>query len=214
LETLDSVPPGDLTLRLAALLHDVGKPRTKDGPHFYRHELVGAELSEAIGARLRFPQEVTADVARLVEHHMYAADPRQEARTLRRFIRRIGPDLLERQFALRAADIRGSGLPKRGPENELFETRVRAVLEERPALSVRDLKLSGDDVIAELVARGRLPKGSRGGREVGILLGKLLEHVTDDPASNDRSKLLTELALLVDASGGDGDVSRETKARR
>ena len=42
---LDATPPGDLYLRLAALLHDVGKPRTKDGPHFYRHEIVGADMA-------------------------------------------------------------------------------------------------------------------------------------------------------------------------
>jgi poly(A) polymerase/tRNA nucleotidyltransferase (CCA-adding enzyme) len=208
LETMDAVPPGDLTLRLAALFHDVAKPRTKDGPHFYRHEIVGAEMAAGIAERLRLPNDMAGDVVRLVRHHMYAADPAQEPRTIRRFIRRVGVDLLERQFALRAADIRGSGLPKRGPENEQFQARVAEVLAERPALSVKDLAVGGNDAIAALVEAGRLPRGSRGGREVGVLLGRLLEFVTDDPERNERTRLLAE--LRVEAMRLADDVSRET----
>ena len=112
LVTLDATPPGDLVLRLAALFHDVGKPQTKtveDGfAHFYRHELVGEVLVRGVLDRLRFPADMTRDVSRLVLHHMYAADPELEDRTIRRFLRRITLDLLGRQFALRWADIAGS----------------------------------------------------------------------------------------------------------
>jgi putative nucleotidyltransferase with HDIG domain len=212
LATVDAAPPGDFTLRLAALLHDVGKPRTKDGPHFYRHELVGADMAAAIGERLRLPNDVAENVVRLVRNHMYVADPDQEARTVRRFIRRVGADLLERQFALRAADIRGSGLPKRGEANARYERRVRRILAERPALSVRDLAIGGIEVIAALVEAGRLPRGSHGGPEVGVLLGRLLEQVTDDPASNERDRLLASLRLLIAAPADPSDVSRETTA--
>ncbi len=58
LADLDAAPAGDLTLRLAALLHDVGKPRTKDGPHFYRHEFVGSEMARAMLERFRFSNDV------------------------------------------------------------------------------------------------------------------------------------------------------------
>jgi hypothetical protein len=119
--------------------------------------------------------------------------------------------LLERQFRLRAADIRGSGLPKRGAENERFEARVREVLAERPALSVRDLQLGGDEVVAALVAAGRLPKGSRGGPEVGALLSKLLEQVIDDPNCNQHDRLREALdRLLAMDDGAKAIVSRET----
>jgi putative nucleotidyltransferase with HDIG domain len=205
LATLDATPPGDLPLRVAALLHDVGKPRTKDGPHFYRHELVGADMASDLLTRLRFSNEHVDAVTRLVRHHMYAADPQQEARTMRRFIRRVGPDLLDRQFALRAADIVGSGLPKRGPENEAFQAKIWEIVAEKPALSVRDLAIGGADVIAALVAEGKLPRGSRGGPAVGILLGKLLDVVLDDPAANEPKRLRCELESLVRES-----VSRET----
>jgi tRNA nucleotidyltransferase (CCA-adding enzyme) len=193
LETLDATPAGDAVLRLAALLHDVGKPRTKDGPHFYRHETVGADMSEDLLTRLRFPGETVATVAKLVRNHMYAADAEAAAPTLRRFIRRIGPENVVRQFALRAADIVGSGLPKRGDVNERFQERVRATLATRPPLSVKDLALSGEEVLAALIAAGHLPRGSRGGPEVGAILRGLLERVVDDPGLNERERLLAAL---------------------
>jgi putative nucleotidyltransferase with HDIG domain len=117
LATLDAAPRGDMTLRLAALLHDVAKPRTAAprpdgrGNTFYQHEQVGAEMVPAMLARLRLPNETVETVAHLVRQHMYAADRDAPDKTLRRFVRRIGPEHLARQFALRWADIRGSGLP-------------------------------------------------------------------------------------------------------
>jgi hypothetical protein len=106
--------------------------------------------------------------------------------------------MLERQFALRAADVVGSGLPKRGDANERFEERVRALLALRPPLSVADLAISGTDVIAGLTAAGLLPRGSRGGPLVGVLLRELLEHVTDDPSKNEREALLQSLRVAIE----------------
>jgi poly(A) polymerase/tRNA nucleotidyltransferase (CCA-adding enzyme) len=214
LETMDATPSGDLTLRLAALFHDVAKPHTKsvdaDGAHFYGHESVGADMARGSLERLRFSNAVVNEAERLVRHHMYAADAEVQPRTARRFIRRIGVDLLDRQFALRAADIVGSGLPKRGPENEAFEARVRAILAERPPLSVKDLAVSGNDVIELLVDAGRLPRGSRGSAEVGTLLRRLLDAVLDDPSCNEREWLLNEGRVLLAAPLE--DVSRETSS--
>ncbi len=201
LETLDATAPGDLVLRLAALLHDVAKPQTRTvdaaGAHFYGHEKLGAEVTTALLERLRFPTEVVRDVTALVKHHMYVADPTFEPKTLRRFIRRVGVDALERQFALRAADIVGSGLPERDDANARFEARVFAVVSERPPLGVRDLAVDGADAIAALVAEGRLPVGSRGGPEVGRVLSAALEWVTDEPGRNDREQLLPFLGSIV-----------------
>ncbi len=153
LVTLDATPPGDATLRLAALLHDVGKPRTKDGPHFYRHEHVGAEMAVEMLRRLRFSTETIDTVEHLVRQHMYVQDPALSDAAVRRFIRRIGPANLQRQFAVRRADIVGSGLPKRDDSNERFEARVWEEVEREPPFTVADLALDGDDVIAAMIAQ-------------------------------------------------------------
>ncbi len=198
LHTLDAASPADPIVRLGALLHDVAKPRTKDGPHFYRHEIVGEAMAREILERLRFSNEEVGAVAGLVRNHMYAGDPSLSDGAIRRFVRRVGVDALERQFALRAADVAGSGLPKRSDANERFEERVRALLALRPALSVADLAVSGRDVIAELVEAGLLPRGSRGGPLVGELLRDLLEQVTDDPEKNERELLLASLRVAIE----------------
>jgi tRNA nucleotidyltransferase (CCA-adding enzyme) len=190
LATADASPPGDLTLRLAALLHDVGKPRTKQGPHFYRHEIVGAELTRTMLERFRFPNDLTKATEHLVRHHMYSADPSLTDAGLRRFIQRVGPPAIEHLFALRHADIKGSGLPKRDGGNEAFEARVRAELERKPAFAIRDLAIGGDEVIAALVRRGDAPPHFQGDERVGAALRWLFEQVTDEPERNERTVLL------------------------
>ncbi len=196
LECLDAAPPGDAISRVAAVLHDVGKPRTKDGPHFYRHEHVGANLVPAMLDRLRLSNATVTAVAHLVRHHMYAADPRLEARAIRRFIRRIGVEHLERLFALRACDIAGSGLPKRDGENELFEAKVRAILAERPAFTVRDLAVDGSDIL-DLLGVAGTSGGRRGDPRVGSVLAQLFERVTDEPELNQRKTLLALAKTIV-----------------
>uniref|UniRef100_E6Q7G7 Putative Multifunctional CCA protein n=1 Tax=mine drainage metagenome TaxID=410659 RepID=E6Q7G7_9ZZZZ len=193
LATLDAAPQGDLVLRLASLLHDVGKPRTKDGPHFYRHEQVGGDLTRAILQRFRFSGEVIDEVEALVRNHMYVADPQLSEPALRRFIRRIGASRLERQFSLRTADIIGSGLPKRDGSNERFEERVRSELAKKPPLGVGDLAIGGQEVVAAMRARGLVNDAFRGDKRVGAALALLLEKVTERPEHNERDSLLTLL---------------------
>lgn len=189
LRTMDAAPPGDGTLRISALLHDVGKPRTKDGPHFYRHEHVGADMVVEMLGRLRFSREHVETVEHLVRSHMYAADPEMQPKTIRRFINRIGAAHLDRLFALRAADIAGSGLPKRSDENERFQSRVSEILGERPPFTVRDLAIGGAEIIAVLVRTQRAPAGFHGDARVGQTLAALFEEVVDDPDRNDATLL-------------------------
>jgi tRNA nucleotidyltransferase (CCA-adding enzyme) len=205
LATLDAAPADDLTLRLAALLHDVAKPRTAfprpdgRGNAFHQHEHVGADMIQPMLARLRLPNETVETVAHLVRQHMYSADPDAQDRSLRRFIRRIGPQHLGRLFALRWADIAGSGLPKRDDSNERFEARVAAVLAERPPFSVADLALSGGDVIAIFERKGLAAPGFRGDARIGEVLRALFEEVTDDPSRNEAGLLAERAERYIDA---------------
>jgi tRNA nucleotidyltransferase (CCA-adding enzyme) len=204
LATVDAAPADDVTLRIAALLHDVGKPRTAAprpdgrGNTFYQHEHVGADMVPAMLARLRLPNETVETVAHLVRHHMYSADPEAQDKTLRRFVRRIGAEHVARLFALRWADIGGSGMPKRDDSNERFEARVAAVIAERPALTVRDLALSGSDVIALFERKGLAGSGFRGDRRVGEVLQALFEEVTDDPSRNEAGSLVERAERYID----------------
>jgi tRNA nucleotidyltransferase (CCA-adding enzyme) len=149
-------------------------------------------------ARLRLPSETIATVAHLVRQHMYAADPEAPDRTLRRFVRRIGVEHLDRLFALRWADIAGSGLPKRDGSNERFEARIATVLAEKPPFRVSDLAISGSDVVALFVRKGLAPAGFSGDARVGEVLRALFEEVTDDPSRNEAGLLAERAARYLD----------------
>ena len=205
LETMDATPSGDLVLRLSALLHDVGKPRTKDGPHFYKHEIVGAGMTRSMLTRFRFSNDVVDRTEHLVRQHMYAADPAMKDATLRRFIRRIGLKDLEHLFALRRADVAGSGLPKRGEGNEQFAQRVREEIERKPAFSIADLAIGGVDAIEVMIARGDVPEGFAGDRRVGAALQWLFEQVTEEPERNERISLLRLLQHYLDVHARDAN---------
>ncbi len=196
LETLDAMPRRDVITRLAALLHDVGKPRVKDGPHFYRHEIVGAEIADDMLRRLALSNETISSTVHLIRQHMYSVDSSQSDAAIRRFIKRIGPEHIDRLFALRVADICGSGLPKRSGENEAFEARVAAELRREPAVSVADLAVNGQDVLAAFIQAGE-PPSFRGDRRVGVVLHDLLEIILENPSENTREVLSQYLHTLV-----------------
>jgi hypothetical protein len=132
-------------------------------------------------------------VEHLVRQHMYVQDPDLSDAAIRRFIRRIGLAHLGRQFAVRHADIAGSGLPKRDDSNERFEARVWEEVERKPAFSVGDLTVSGDDVIKAMVYAKLAPPDFHGDARVGAALQWLFEQVTDRPERNVRQVLLTLL---------------------
>ena len=191
--------------RWAAVLHDIGKPATR-APHksgsgytFYDHEHVGAEMAQQILRDLRLPNAFVDNVTRLVANHMYVADPDLSDATLRRFINRIGPDLLEAQFELRRSDKLGSGVVREDStaRNARFEARVRAILASKPPLDVKDLAVDGRDVIRALVGAQVKPASFRGGREVGQILEKLRDQVIERPELNTRDALTASIDALV-----------------
>ena len=190
--TVDGTP-GEPIVRLAALFHDVAKPRTaapkEDAPgefSFYRHDSVGAEMSEAIMRRLKFSNRDRERVVNVVANHMFWYSAEWTDATVRRFIKRVGEDALPDLFAVRVGDVIGRGRGE-DPEVELGELkrRVDAVISADQALSIKDLAIGGGDVMTALA----IPPG----RIVGQILERLLERVLEDPALNDRERLLALL---------------------
>jgi len=180
--SVDAVPASQPVVRLAALLHDIGKPATLDDGPFRGHESIGAEQAEALLDRLRFPRAVSSRVVELVRHHMFTYDPSWGDAGIRRFIQRVGRDALPELFALREADNVGSGVPPTAHGLDELRSRVQAQLDAQVALDLRQLAINGDDLQAAL--------GVSRGPALGRLLDALLERVVADPRANERATLL------------------------
>jgi tRNA nucleotidyltransferase (CCA-adding enzyme) len=187
---------GDPVLRIAALLHDVGKPRTRafsdktNDWTFYDHDRVGAEIADPICQRLKFGNDDRQRIVQLVRHHLFHYDQWSDA-AVRRWIRRVSRERIEDLWRLNEADTRAKG-DEVGPELlqplELMKRHVARILEEGAVLSTRDLAIDGNDLMREF---GRPP-----GRWIGQVLEALLEDVTNDPSCNERAALLARARLL------------------
>jgi putative nucleotidyltransferase with HDIG domain len=198
LRTVDAAPADRPIVRLAALLHDVGKPATRADGRFHHHDAVGATQAEAILRRLRVAGDIVERVSALVRHHMFAVDPAATDVAIRRFIQRVGRDRVDALFELRRADDIGSGLAPDDPATAAFRARIDAQLAARPPLDRHALAVDGDDLMAGL----RLEPGPRLGR----MLDALLERVIEDPGLNDRATLLLlAQGMLADMPGDEGD---------
>jgi tRNA nucleotidyltransferase (CCA-adding enzyme) len=191
LMSCDAAPPGnDPVLRLAALLHDVGKPAAAatapDGrPTFHGHESLSRSIAAAVLERLRFPSAVTEAVAHLVGEHMFNYTEEWSDAAVRRLVARVGEQHIEALIALRRADAAGMcpGNTDAQPRSLAeFADHVRAVLGNAKALTVRELAVDGNAIMERL----GLPPGPA----VGAVLSQLLETVLDDPALNERGRLL------------------------
>ena len=183
---VENVPP-TAELRLAALLHDIGKPAVfsldEGGEgHFYGHASVSAELADDILHRLKASNALREEVVFLVKHHMDYYRP--EERTVRRCLSRHGLNRMERLIELQSADLGGKGTDE--PSESLRELqRLRELLREMDTregtLTLKTLAIKGGDLIALGIPRGR---------RVGEILNRLLELVLAGELPNDREKLL------------------------
>jgi tRNA nucleotidyltransferase (CCA-adding enzyme) len=182
LRTVDAAPADRPVVRLAAFLHDLGKPSTLDDGPFRGHEVVGAEMTQSLLERLRTPKVATERVVSLVRQHMFTYEPTWGDAGVRRFIQRVGIDAVDDLFALRQADNVGSGVPAEAHGLDELRARVGAELAASVVLDRSRLAVRGDDLMAEL----GIPQGPRLGR----ILDELLERVIAEPKLNDRATLL------------------------
>ncbi len=190
LRSVDAAPVERPTVRLAALLHDLGKPATAADGHFHGHETVGAEMARAFLERLRYPRSVQDRIVHLVRQHMFAYEDAWSDAAVRRFIGKIGKAALDDLLDLRAADNVGSGQEPDHGGLAALRDRVDRELALQVALDLADLAIDGGDLIAQL--------GLSQGPSIGTLLEALLERVIDDPALNDRPSLLLLARQLMD----------------
>ncbi len=175
-----------LTVKLAALLHDIGKVDTRAKGEtreytFYGHEARSAEMVDAIFRRLKTSNEERETVMHLVANHMFAYTPDWTDSAVRRFIRRIGIGNINPLFSLRVCDMTATTGHEADPRVLLaFADRINAELERECALSIKDLRIDGNRLIELGIPRGPM---------IGKILNALLEEVIEDPSSNDEEKL-------------------------
>ncbi len=179
------------TLRLAMLLHDIGKPNVltvdEDGmTHFHGHAAVSAAMAEQILRRLKFDNDTVRRVCRLVQYHDYGNGQEIDIRLARRAMNRIGEEAFPGLFAVKRADILAQSSYLRQEKLDRLEAWqgcYRQILDRNQCVSLKTLAVNGSDLIA---------MGWKPGRELGEALSMLLEQVLEDPARNDREWLLAK----------------------
>ncbi|MDO8558483.1 MAG: HD domain-containing protein [bacterium] len=170
----------DFVVRLASLLHDVGKPRSKRGEGrnstFYGHDVIGAHATEELLKRLRFPQKTIEKVALLVRYHLFYYNVGEVTESsVRRLLKNVGPENIEDLVRVREADRIGSGVPKAVPYKlRHFQFMVEKV--SKDPISTSMLAIDGNDVM-RILESGPGPK-------VGLVLNALLGEVLEDPKKN------------------------------
>jgi len=202
----DNAEP-DLIVRLASLLHDVGKAQTRneirkkghDRVTFYNHEVMGSKLSRKILRRLKFDKETITTVSELVYNHMYNYEPNKWSEAaVRRFISKVNiteNDLEDldnmRLFLLRKADRLGSGvdLSEISPRQKTFQEHIKKVYERSKALNVRDLDIDGSIIMEKFYLKP--------GPTVGHVLNHLLALVIEDQSLNKRDRLIEEASKYL-----------------
>jgi tRNA nucleotidyltransferase (CCA-adding enzyme) len=191
-----------LYIRLSALFHDIGKPRTKRQgklkPTFYGHEVVGARMAEKIMDRLKFPKKDTELVAKFVRWHMFFSDTEQiTLSAVRRMIANVGsasaqgsgetkPEYIWDLMKVRECDR--VGMKKKEAPYRL--RKYHAMIEEclRDPISVKQLKINGGDLMT---------LGEKPGPKFALTLHALLEEVLENPEKNEKEILLTRAKELL-----------------
>ena len=181
-----ALTPRELPLRWAGLLHDAGKVPSffideAGHGHFYGHAKISAPIADEVLRRLKAPTALREEVVRLCELHMTLIQP--EKKIVRRWLGKLGPELMEKLLAFQEADILGKGIPE-GDELEQFP-KLRGIIGEIQAenacFCLKDLAVNGHD----LMGLGYT------GKAIGACLNRLLEQVMEEKLPNKKEVLLT-----------------------
>ncbi|MBI2063921.1 MAG: HD domain-containing protein [Candidatus Yanofskybacteria bacterium] len=179
-------------VRVASLLHDVGKPRSKRGEGldstFYGHEIIGARMTAQIMDRLRFPQKQAEKIIKLVRYHLFYYNVGEVTESsVRRLVANIGKENVEDLIKVREADRIGSGVPKAKPY-KLRHLQFMIDKVARDPISPKMLKINGDGIMLLL--------GLKQGPRVGMLMHALMNEVLDEPSKNTHEYLETRAREL------------------
>lgn len=191
--------PGDKVLRLAMLMHDIGKPYciTTDETgrdHFKGHAEKSAEMAALIMHRLKFDNDTLNRVKRLAKYHDWAISlsPPIKKATVRSMISRIGEDLFPDLFTIGEADLLAQSdyfKAEKEEKQQLLKEMYREIIEQGDCLSIKNLAVSGNDLIGH---------GMKPGKELGQVLQKMLEDVLKHPSNNNKEYLLNHLNKYVE----------------
>lgn len=200
-------------VRLSALLHDVGKPASRQWGEknkdwtFYGHDVIGGRMAAKILSRLKFSKKTIELVAKLVRYHLFFSDTDKiTLSAVRRTVRNVGPENIWDLMKVRFSDRIGMGVPKESPYRlRKYESMIEEAM--RAPLSVGMLKIDGSRIMEILKIKP--------GPKIGFILHALLEEALDEPSKNTEEWLknrVKELDALSEKELEDlGKKAKETK---
>ncbi len=198
MQVLDTTRP-HLPLRLAALLHDAGKPQTfsmdaSGKGHFYGHEEVSEKIALDVMTRLKVDNKTREQTLLLIRKHMTSLEMKRPVK-IKRLIRDFGKDQIDLFFEFKEADHSGKAHSgSMDPKYDTLRRRVRQIIEQNEPLEISDLAISGQDL---------LDLGFRRGPVIGQTLETLMDEVLANPDLNERDYLCQRAQQLMEKAEGD-----------
>jgi tRNA nucleotidyltransferase (CCA-adding enzyme) len=192
IDALASCPSHDPIVRLATLVHDIGKPRTFTQQNgtitFYNHDIIGSRIAKKIAQRLRLSKKDIDRIFILVRYHMFHYQEHNTDAAIRRFMRKVGLAHIDDILDLREGDRLGSGARK--TSWRLEEMKQRMIEQLHQPMEVKDLAISGHDLMEDLKMQP--------GPQIGSILKQLFEEVLDNADLNTKEYLLQRAQEILD----------------